>query len=141
MLLKTGTCHASKSLRDMFNVLKFNAHQGLNCNGSWKKCVDNQHKCQVTSSSKYSGEVSLVNGETVNALFLKWGERNGAEDGNKDRVYISTNARGTSSNMLDYCQGLGSYARIGKVSSVNVGIQHDSAVAAPAGLLYEIYVK
>lgn len=38
-------------------------------------------------------------------LYLKFGERNGAEDGNKDRVMLSTDARGTGSNNLDYCQG------------------------------------
>ena len=41
------------------------------------------HKCSLTASSKYSGDVSLVNNENVNELFLKYGERNGAEDGNK----------------------------------------------------------
>ena len=86
---------------------------------------------------------------------MKFGERNGAEDGNKDRVMLSTDARGTGSNMLDYCQGvsenwarfiwlddslrvrmiqrcllagLGSFAQIGKDSSVNVGTQHDGCV-------------
>jgi len=140
-ILTTGTCKPGKSMKTMFNYLKFNAHKGINCNGSWKKCVDKDHKCTLTASQHYSGEVSLVNGEKIKELFLKWGERNGAEDGNKDRVYLSTNARGSTGNMLDYCQGLGSYARIGGQKSANVGIQHDSAVAAPAGLLYEIYIK
>ena len=39
-LLTTGACKGGQSLKQMFNSLKFNAHQGLNCNGSWKKCVD-----------------------------------------------------------------------------------------------------
>ena len=104
------------------------------------------------------------------ARFLKYGEREGAEDGNKvivsrsllhlddaprahiqrlladteltqDRVKISTNARGTATNMVDYCQGLGSFAQIGKDATTNVGIQHDGAVAADAGKNYEIYVR
>ena len=43
--------------------------------------------------------------------------------------------------MVDYCQGLGSFAQIGKDASTNVGIQHDGAVAADAGKNYEIYVR
>ena len=87
-------------------------------------------------------------------LYLKFGERNGAEDGNKDRVMLSTNARGTGSNMLDYCQGvsenwfrfirldclrssmiqhyllagLDSFAQIGPDKSVNVGTQRRTGV-------------
>merc|ERR1712051_622799 len=140
-LLTTGTCKSGQSLKQTFNSLLFNAHQSLKCNGSWKKCVDSAHKCTINVYKSFSGDVALVNNEKVSHLFLKWGEKNGAEDGNKDRVYLSTNARGSSGNWLDYCQGLGSFAHIGGAKSANVGIMHDSAVAAPWGLLYQIYVR
>merc|ERR1712051_731423 len=113
----------------------------LRCDGGWKLCVDDAHRCRVAKYNSRSGEQSLINNEKVNWMFLKWGEREGAEDGNMDRVKISTNARGAGSNMLDYCQGLGSFAQIGKDASANVGIQHDGAVAASAGKNYEIFVR
>ena len=74
--------------------------------------------------------------------YLKWGEKDGAEDGNKDRVYISTDARGTSTNLLDYCQGLGAFVSYsGTEVTVNVGEEDDGASTVGSGHDYQIWVR
>ena len=77
---------------------------------------------------------SLNDGTQPGSLYLKYGEQEGAEDGNKDRVYLSTTARGTGGNRVDYCQGLGSFVSFsGREHTVNVGIQDDGAVRRKDG--------
>ena len=109
---------------------------------AWKTRVDDDHTCAVAQYNTPSGEVSLINGEAVAEIYLKYGERDGAEDGNKDRAYLSTDARGTATNQVDYPQGLGSFVSFsGDERSVNVGIHDDGAIAAPAGSSYGIWVR
>ena len=63
--------------------------QSLRALALWFVSIARDHKCSIVASGKYSGEVSLVNNEGVSELFLKWGERNGAEDGNKVAVTVA----------------------------------------------------
>ena len=144
LLLRTDECKGGQTMRETFNGLEFNvAHpdQDSTCS-PWKTCVDDDHTCAIAQYNTPSGEVSLINGEAVADLYLKYGERDGAEDGNKDRAYLSTDARGTATNQVDYPQGLGSFVSFsGDERTVNVGIHDDGAVAAPAGGSYGIFVK
>ena len=103
---------------------------------------DTRHRCDLIDQQTNGNDQSLLHSERASHLYLKWGEADGAEDGNKDRVYLSTTARGDSGNRVDYCQGLGAFVSFsGREHTVNVGIKNDGAVSAPAGSTYGIWVE
>ena len=85
-----------------------------------------------------AGDLALLRGGMPGFLYLKWGEKNGAQDSNKDRSYLSTSSR----HNVDYPEGLGSFSRIdSQTRSVNVGIHNDAAMSAPTGQSYTIWVR
>ena len=142
-LLQTKACYAGYTLRGMFNSLQFIAGLSDECTSSnWKTCVDSAYECDISSYDSISGELALVHGTTISHLYLKWGEADGTEDSNKDRVYFSTEARGVSTNLLDYCQGLGSFVSYsGTENTVNVGEEDDGASTVGSGHDYQIWVR
>eukprot|EP00750_Incisomonas_marina_P020193 INCI3814.1.p1 GENE.INCI3814.1~~INCI3814.1.p1 ORF type:complete len:492 (+),score=89.78 INCI3814.1:131-1477(+) len=142
-LLTTRGCHNDTSMKDMFNGLQFIAGGSSECTSSnWKTCVDSNYKCAIEHYTSITGELALVHSTTIQNVYLKWGEKDGAEDGNKDRVYISTDARGTSTNLLDYCQGLGAFVSYsGTEVTVNVGEEDDGASTVGSGHDYQIWVR
>jgi len=146
-LLETATCHAGESMKTTFNNLKFN----VNCpyvGGSdrcttttTKTAADAAHQCSIASYATHSHDSAVLDGQSASQLYLKWGEADGAEDGNKDRTYISTTARGADGNRVDYNQGLGSFVSFsGSEHTVNVGKHNDGAVTDSNMGNYGIYI-
>ena len=104
---------------------------------SSKSCPEPAHRCFIESAGvalalggRAEGSLSSLGAAEPAPwlLNLKWGEGEGEEDSNKDRVYISTNAR----QSVDTCNGLGSFVSFGGEriagdtgGSVNVGVLHD----------------
>jgi hypothetical protein len=137
-LLATASCHSDKSMKQTFNELRFTADPS---DANWKTQPESQHVCTVYDSHALPGD-TLNDGERPSKLYLKYGEQEGAEDGNKDRTYISTTGRGTGSNRLDYNNGLGSFVSFsGSEHTVNVGKQDDGAISVSGGKNYVIYVQ
>lgn len=104
------------------------------------------HPCSIAAISVIAGEKALVNGSNPAALYLKAGEADGAQDGNKDRAYISTSIR----NNVDYPRGLGAFNG-GACSAPNCendvggfngdGSGNDIAVPGPGSDFYGIWVR
>jgi hypothetical protein len=138
-LLESASCYPGKTLRQTFNGLHFSADQS---DPNWKTQPEAQHICRIQNQTPRSGDIALLHGKTSSELYLKYGEQDGAEDGNKDRTYISTRSRGNSGNRLDYNDGLGSFVSFsGNEHTVNVGRKDDGAVSVGGGHHYEIYVR
>ncbi len=78
----------------------------------------------------------------MRALYCKSGEKDGVQDGNKDRAYIRTI---NANQNVDNPAGLGSFCSSnsggcnGNTNSVDVGQSDDGAVAGNTGT-YAIYI-
>jgi len=131
-LLTTEMCADGDSLQTTFNGLYWDAAGSMASPTSF-------HKCKISSrGAANAGDLALLRGGMPGFLYLKWGEKNGAQDSNKDRSYLSTSSR----HNVDYPEGLGSFSRIdSQTRSVNVGIHNDAAMSAPTGQSYTIWVR
>ena len=74
-------------------------------------------------------------------IYMKAGERNGAQESNEDRAYISSQS---SRGGVDAPTGLGSYCTGGcggKSGSGNVGGNHDGVLKMGSSYKYEIWYR
>lgn len=71
---------------------------------------------------------------------IKSGEAEGAQDGNKDRVYFSTFP---GRNNVDYVNGLGSFTSLsGTLKKVDISVYNDKANESPdKTLFYGIFIR
>lgn len=85
-------------------------------------------------------EAQQALGKNPSHLLLQFGEKNGAQDGNRDRVYISSD--GVANTNVDLPQGLGSFMTDGGsiATSVNVGKASDIAETVVGSGQYGIWV-
>lgn len=121
------------------------ALQGLSwsCGGGVPKsdaCAVEQ-RCSVDGDfPSATTEARQALGTNPSNLLLQFGERNGAQDANRDRVYIATD--GVSSAGVDWPQGLGSFMTDGNSieTSVNVGSYADTSVSVGGTGQYGIWV-
>ena len=148
LLLTTQACHAGKTMQQMFADLEFDSDAQVVSHPTGSLGGNAAHECGVQFSSPQSGEVALLGSSTRDKLFLKWGEREGVQDTNKDRVYLSTAFR----SHVHYATGLGAYMSSvnncgphhssgGTCTTVNVGALNDQAISVGPGHVYEIYIK
>ena len=131
-LLTTDTCADGDTMQQTFNGLFWDATGSMASPSSY-------HRCKISTRGPVNhDDISLVRGGIPGFLYLKWGEKDGAQDSNKDRAYISTSMRSS----VDAPEGLGAFSRIaGQSRSVNVGITNDAAIAAPGGKSYRIWIR
>lgn len=82
----------------------------------------------------------LANGQRPNVVLMKVGEAEGAQDGNKDRVYISTLP---FRNNVDYVPGLGSFTSLsGNVKKTDISIRDDvSKESTDKSLFYGLLIR
>jgi hypothetical protein len=104
------------------------------------------HPCNVADWKAVGGELALVWNKTPTRVYLKAGEADGAQDTNKDRVYLSSNIRGEA----DYPRGLGAFnsGACGPPNCENDvggfngdGSGNDVAVPGNNGDVYGIWVR
>ena len=147
-LLRTDdNCLAGASLRTKFVNLDWVSSGSQSYVGS----PASTHPCVVSQAQIVTGEKAL--GTNLSGtpgipsfLYFKAGEADGAQDGNKDRDYLSTDLRSN----VDYPKGLGSF-NSGACSSPNCendtggynadGSGNDIAVPGSASDFYGIYVR
>eukprot|EP00494_Astrolonche_serrata_P021675 UN21923 len=72
-------------------------------------------------------EVKQALGQNPTSVYFQFGEQNGAQDGNRDRVYISTN--GVGSNGVDAHRFRSFMSGNGVMTSTNVGDNHDQSIS------------
>jgi hypothetical protein len=139
LLWTTSDCFPGQSMQATFNGLQWDA------DGS-QKDPSAAHRCTVDASPT-ADSLLVPAPHVVSYLALKFGEREGVQYGNKDRVYMSAgpetvDVATTGSGTVDTPMGLGSYCRLnGNEASNNVGIDADNSISADAGHDYEIYVS
>ena len=145
-----ATCLGGHSLKQLFNQFRFSC-AGSSYNCYYGKCLNTggnglsslcSHQCSIARFYRGNGAASepLSNGKQPSKLYFKAGEAEKAQDGNKDRVYISTFPY---RNNVDYVPGLGSFTSLGgKKSSFDIG-KHDD-VSKPVSdktLYYALFVR
>jgi hypothetical protein len=83
----------------------------------------------------------MLNGAQRTRLFLKAGEADGAQDTNRDRSYLSTEAR----DNVDYPMGLGAFCSGASCSprtgDADVNNRSDAITPAPGTEFYGIWVR
>jgi hypothetical protein len=134
VLESDNSCLGGTSLEGLFRKKKWTCggSAGLSGNSCSNACTN------IAKGSSYGDPVMNKNGNS-NQIYLHAGERNGAQESNEDRCYIS----GSSSRSgVDAPTGLGSYCTGGcggKSGTVNVGLNHDGAYRAGSSYVYEIW--
>eukprot|EP00794_Sanderia_malayensis_P010131 gene10131-11166_t len=143
-------CLSGKSLKELFNVLRFScAGSSYNCQhgkclgpGATSTSTLCYHICSVAQFYPILGSAGepLANGKPPSGILLKTGEGEKAQDGNKDRVYISTYP---FRDNVDYVPGLGSFTSLsGKKSSADIGVRDDvSKESTDRSLFYGLFVR
>jgi len=133
-LLSTNSGCISDSLRNTLNSYKFDCAGSEALNGPSSTCG---HSCPI-GRSEVINEPVLTHGNRVSFLYVKAGEREGAQDGNKDRAYFSTNIRSN----VDYAEGLGSFCRQSQDRSNDMGVKNDDSVRpSDTSIFYTIWVQ
>lgn len=137
-------------MKQLFNILQFScAASSYTCQfgtcigtgalGTSTRCTHQCNTAQFYPAAGVSGE-PLANGKKPAHVLLKTGEANGAQDGNKDRVYISTSPYRTN---VDYVPGIGSFTSLGgKLNQVDIGVLDDVAKqSSNRNLFYGLFVR
>ena len=145
-----AACLGGHSLKQLFNQFRFSC-AGSSYNCFYGKCLNTggiglsslcTHQCNVAKFYQGNGAASepLSNGKQPSKLYLKTGEAEKAQDGNKDRVYISAIPY---RNNVDYVPGLGSFTSLsGKKSSFDIGKRDDvSKPVSDKTLYYALFVR
>ncbi len=137
-LLRTDAqCLADITLRDRFAML------GWDCGGSasFTAAPPCTHACVIAASTVRTGDGAMLNGAQRTRLFLKAGEADGAQDTNRDRSYLSTEAR----DNVDYPMGLGAFCSGASCSprtgDADVNNRSDAITPAPGTEFYGIWVR
>ena len=145
-----GSCLGGRSLKDLFNILRFSCrgssyacHYGK-CLGTGGRSLSTQcgHGCNVAYFSRLPGSSGepLTQGKVPTKVMIKSGEAEGAQDVNKDRVYISTLP---GRNNVDYVNGLGTFTSLsGRLNKADVSVHNDVATeSSDKTLFYGILVR
>ena len=135
-LLRTGACLGGKSLTTRLTGLSWSCGGSQNLT-SHPACT---HNCSIVQASPTSADKVLSEGKNLSRLYFKTGEANGAQDTNKDRAYLSTNAR----NHVDEPFGLGSFCSGSSCSikgDIDMGVRNDGAKFPGKGFRYAIFVR
>jgi len=139
-LLRTGSCFAGTTMKQMFDNLSWEA-------GGSSTSPSSSVKCGIAGSTP-RGDPALTGSTTPNTLLVKWGEAEGVQTTNKDRAYLSVAENRPN---VDAPNGLGSYMSSADgcgpsggrdvCTTVNVGINDDRAVSPGPGHSYGIYIR
>lgn len=134
VLESDNNCIRGKSLASYFSGKKWTCggSAGLRGNSCSNACTN------IAKGSAYKDLVMNKNGNSAQ-IYMHAGERNGAQESNEDRCYISASS---SRSGVDAPSGLGSYCTGGcggKSGTVNVGLDHDGAYKAGSNYVYEIW--
>jgi len=133
-LLRTVTGCLSTNLRSRFDSLTFDCEGSQDSSGNDARL----HPCAIAAYTARSGEPILTFGGNPSYLYLKAGEAEGVQDGNKDRSMISTNLRSN----IDYACGLGSFCQQSSDRTTDCGIQDDNSVrSGDTSIYYSIWVR
>eukprot|EP00494_Astrolonche_serrata_P033934 UN34203 len=121
-------------------------------NGMSWSCAGGQSKAGPPSCAHYcnantfkhseTNELTAALGVNPEYVYFQFGEANGAQDENRDRVYISTYNTAGSTN-VDAPQGLGSFMSVassGYMTSNNVGYNHDHSMGVGGYNFYDLWV-
>ncbi|XP_065056396.1 uncharacterized protein LOC135684690 [Rhopilema esculentum] len=145
-----GNCLGGISLKRLFNVLRFSCAgssyncyygkcMGTGCNSASSRC---DHSCDIAKfyPPSVTSSEPLSNGKMPSKVLMKTGEAEGAQDGNKDRVYISTLP---SRNSVDYVNGLGSFTSLsGNIKKTDISVHDDvSKESSDRTLFYGLFVR
>jgi len=145
-----SSCLGGRSLKDLFNILRFSCGGSSyacyygKCLGAGGRSLSTQcdHGCNVAYFNRLPGSSTepLTNGKVPTKVMLKSGEAEGAQDGNKDRVYIST-LPGRSN--VDYVNGLGCFTSLsGDLRKVDISVFDDKAKgSSDKSLFYGVFVR
>ena len=135
-LLRTGACLGGKSLAGRFSGLSWTCGGSANLS-SQPAC---SHHCAIVAGAPTNSDPVLSEGKNLTHLYFKAGEADGAQDTNKDRAFLSTNAR----NHVDEPFGLGSFCSGSSCAikgDVDMGVRNDGAKFPGKGLRYAIFVR
>jgi hypothetical protein len=137
-LLRTDeACLPNSTLRDRFAAL------GWTCGGS---AVFTNHPtctnpCVIARATPRTGDTALLNGVVRARLYLKAGEADGAQDTNRDRVYLSTDYR----DNVDFPTGLGAFCSGSSCSprtgDADVNDRSDAITPTAGTEFYGIWVR
>ena len=105
-VLYTSGCWSEQSFHDFISGLTWN---GDGSDSVWSDSTG-AHLCDFTHFG-YNDSVLRAANHTGSdrVLGFKWGERNGVQDGNKDRTMITTNFANGSNHHVDSPTGLGGF--------------------------------
>ncbi len=113
------------------------------CGGSevFARHPDCTHACVIASATPRAGDTALLNGTTRTRLYLKAGEADGAQDGNRDRTYLSTSYR----DNVDYPTGLGAFCSGSscspRVGEADVNDRSDAIIPTAGTEFYGLWVR
>ncbi len=134
LLTSVAGCLANVPLRTAFD--------------SWTFCLAGSapmagvcaHACNLASYTYQAADVILSRAGVINTeLYLKTGECEGCQDGNKDRSMIST---GPARSNVDFAMGLGSFCQQTSDITNDMGIYDDNSVRpSDTALFYSIWVR
>ena len=137
-LLRTDdACLPNTTLRDRFAAL------GWTCGGSASftshpVCTN---PCVIARATPRAGDTAMLNGVVRARLYLKAGEADGAQDTNRDRVYLSTDYR----DNVDFPTGLGAFCSGSSCSprtgDADVNDRSDAITPTAGSEFYGIWVR
>lgn len=116
---------------------------GWECGGSasFTTTTPCAHACAIERSMAREGDTALLAGMARAQLFLKAGEADGAQDGNRDRVYLSTSYR----DNVDYPTGLGAFCSGASCSprtgDADVNDRSDAITPTAGTEFYSVWVR
>jgi len=136
LLYTEDDCVPNLSLREYFSTMDWSC-SGSQAFTTHPTCA---HPCTIAESTPSPNDQTLLGGSAREALYLKAGEADGAQDANMDRSYISTSFRTT----VDYPVGLGSHcsgASCVYPGEADATVTHDSIILADGSNFYSIWIR
>jgi hypothetical protein len=108
VLMTQPHCWTKQTFREFIAFLTWNAE------GSDPNWADNSgaYRCHYTDFG-YNDPVLRASTQTKKELGFKWGEKDGVQDGNKDRTMITTHNANGHIHQVDYPTGLGGFTSYG----------------------------
>lgn len=137
-------------MKQLFNILRFSCGGGLyichygKCLGAGGRSLSERcdHGCNVAHFTGVPGSPTepLTRGQLPTKVMLKTGEAEGAEDVNKDRVYLSTLPARNNVNVVN---GLGAFTSLNGIQKkADISIHDDQATeSSDKTLFYGIFVR
>ncbi|MBM65171.1 MAG: hypothetical protein CMH55_02930, partial [Myxococcales bacterium] len=136
-LLRTVSGCFDEPLSDYFARLSWSCGASVNL-GPNQACAN---PCAIAEQTVRDGDSAMLEGAPRERLYFKCGERDGVEDSNKDRSYISTSRRPNVSGI----SGLGAFCRGGsctpRTGDVDVNNYSDAINPTAGSEFYGLWVR